>query len=136
MNEENIRTEITWHGRKVRIIAVSTRQKIFIFYIVMQDSIHYSLFITYKRKIHIQRDVLLAERSIRLSFCIIDCMLHNPSRFAIYVHVFRCGERVAGVSEHSSSANLCHHDCLVPVVVAILLLWKVIRHQRRLSQFV
>lgn len=39
-------------------------------------------------------------------------MLHNPSRFAIFVHVFRCGERVAGVTEHSSSANLCHQDCL------------------------
>ena len=71
MNEENIRTEITWHGRKVRIIAVSTRQKIFICYIVMQDSIHYSLFITYKRKINILRDVLLAERSITLPFSII-----------------------------------------------------------------
>lgn len=117
---DNIGTEITWHGRKVRIIAVSTRQKILICYKVMQNSIHYSLFITYKRKIYILRGVLLAERSITLPFSIIDCMLHNPSRFAIYVHVFRCGERVAGLSEHSSSVNLCHQDCLVPVVVAII----------------
>lgn len=79
----------------------------------MQDSIHYFfLSITYKRKINILKDVLVAERSITLPFSIIDCMLHNPSRFAIYVHVFRCGERVTGVTEHSSSANLCHQDCL------------------------